>query len=147
MARRCLPSQDRIYEYWSTQETFDVPSEKACFACDFELVERCHLQDHSLGGDEGVENLVLLCRNCHGLMPFFDDREEAVKWVQAMQSCRGSRSNPSLRAIAMTEHLGLEWYIKRCKLSPQAERDIRKIWSTPELLEKFKQISESMGYW
>jgi hypothetical protein len=45
--------------------------------------ERCHLIDRVLGGLDGPQNLVLLCRACHGQMPSFapEDEMAALAWV------------------------------------------------------------------
>lgn len=49
---------------------------------------RCHLADHWLGGPDSSENLVLLCRMCHNVMPSFDSRVEALRWVRETNTRR-----------------------------------------------------------
>jgi hypothetical protein len=69
-----MPKPDSIREFWwsrlSTLGKFDGRFEifggNYCFACGLEAtLERAHILPHNDGGDETVENLHLLCGNCH----------------------------------------------------------------------------------
>ena len=76
--RKSMPSLKRIHEYWSFEnkrlyekenfwwvsDCFD-DGEPRCYACGSLGVERCHIQAVSVGGDNSVGNLHLLCSSCH----------------------------------------------------------------------------------
>ncbi|MET7671140.1 HNH endonuclease [Micromonospora luteifusca] len=44
-------------------------------------LDRAHLQDLALGGSNGPENLVPLCRQCHDIMDPCDSRAEGIAYV------------------------------------------------------------------
>ena len=79
---RQMPSQNLIYQYWHFAEGQQTLLERGiklenqldvfgkpkldCFACgDVLKVERCHIVAKTLGGDDDVSNLHLLCAKCH----------------------------------------------------------------------------------
>jgi hypothetical protein len=72
--RNKLPSRQKIAEYWRPRvEEFgvfdalqgDLPEDE-CWACGNAMrIERCHIQAYMDGGGNTVDNLVLLCSNCH----------------------------------------------------------------------------------
>ena len=72
--RNNLPSRQKIAEYWQERVErlgvfnplqHDLP-ENECWACGNAMrIERCHIEAHMDGGLNAVENLVLLCGNCH----------------------------------------------------------------------------------
>lgn len=72
---RCkMPSRAAIAEYWSPRvEQFGVYNysqdelpDCECWACGkLGLLQRCHIDDHAHGGENAVENLVILCPGCH----------------------------------------------------------------------------------
>lgn len=46
-------------------------------------LDRAHLKDDAFGGSGEPKNLVPLCALCHRHMPEFDDRADALAWVQS----------------------------------------------------------------
>lgn len=96
VARNNLPSRAKIAEFWQPRvEEFGVyhayqgelpPNE--CWACGNAMrLERCHIEAHMDGGSNTVENLVLLCENCHThsetLLP-----ETFWQWIRNMREKR-----------------------------------------------------------
>lgn len=103
---RSMPLIDKIVQYWREEEdtswlasSYIGWGEAFCFGCGWlppvpdgsrswasasSWLERAHLQDHVIAGDDSPANLVMLCHLCHDLMPCFDDRDEALAWVQAL---------------------------------------------------------------
>ena len=61
-----MPSKRAILEHW-TALMWDAPKDtKMCWGCGFEgRIERAHLNASCYGGDESLDNLVLLCKPCH----------------------------------------------------------------------------------
>jgi hypothetical protein len=75
--RKMMPSRKRIYEYWKDKLEFDI-TDNTCFKClatddKYTIVERAHIKSHLNGGDESVENLHLLCGECHRNSEFYED--------------------------------------------------------------------------
>lgn len=68
-----MPSKKQILDFWLDYlmeiEKGDSYEDlrQACFACGLNKLDlyRCHIYPRSLGGSDGVENIHLLCRNCH----------------------------------------------------------------------------------
>jgi len=75
-----MPSEKRIYEYWSRhegKELFDsygiwIGDSGTCFACGwFKKVQRAHIvavtskKSKEIGSDNSENNIHLLCPNCH----------------------------------------------------------------------------------
>lgn len=109
MSRRSMPSVEAIHRYWMT-ERFDTAwtifgqcdiGEPTCYCCgrwdhnapegdEFtSFYEKCHIVDHALGGTETVDNLILLCRTCHLLMPRIAPGtpvETVGKWIEAQRA-------------------------------------------------------------
>lgn len=63
--RKTMPSVQAIYAHWG--DRFGTPDETYCMACkeDSPKIERAHILAHFDGGDEALENLLLLCPICH----------------------------------------------------------------------------------
>lgn len=64
--RRKMPSQKKIFEHWEIRLDSIYPQQ--CFACsslDTTKLERAHILARCNGGSDEVDNLHLLCRNCH----------------------------------------------------------------------------------
>lgn len=104
-----MPRLSRVMEYWREQYAPIFPDlaahwigwgEPFCFRCGWLApvddtrptlaevwdsargwLERAHLHDLGLGGPNTPENLVPLCRNCHDMMPAFEDRASAIAYV------------------------------------------------------------------
>jgi len=71
---RKMPSKKQIKEHWTDwlidQGKFDSKQElfeaDYCFSCGMEeKTERCHILARTLGGSDDVQNLHLLCSDCH----------------------------------------------------------------------------------
>jgi len=68
---RNMPSRKKIFEYW--QDKLDnVYDDNSCFKCGFggkeynyAIVDRAHILSVFDGGSDDVENIHLLCSNCH----------------------------------------------------------------------------------
>jgi hypothetical protein len=97
---RRMPSLWTIAQYWEKCGTFDVQIVRPiCFACTGHApheedltpgyrwngagayLDRAHLVDRFLGGLDGPQNLVPLCKVCHDLMPMFRIGADAIEWV------------------------------------------------------------------
>lgn len=72
--RALLPSEAKIRAYWAPllagAKGFDSPAEflqpGICFACGWAGgLTRAHIRARVLGGSDGVENLHMLCSDCH----------------------------------------------------------------------------------
>jgi hypothetical protein len=80
--QRNMPSKNSIYDYWhklegrfelekhgfELQTQFDLFGKRKvdCFACGATAnIERCHIKAKNEAGNDGVENLHLLCKSCH----------------------------------------------------------------------------------
>jgi 5-methylcytosine-specific restriction endonuclease McrA len=46
-------------------------------------LQRCHIMPRSLGGTDSVENLFLMCRECHDVMPNTSIPEIFFRWARA----------------------------------------------------------------
>lgn len=44
-------------------------------------LQRCHIIPKSLGGTDTVDNLFLMCKECHDLAPNTPSRTAFLKWV------------------------------------------------------------------
>jgi hypothetical protein len=78
-----MPTAKRIHEYWYKFVVEDqdamyallggdsvtnilVGKAEECYACGHKArLQKCHIIPHGCGGDEGVENLFLMCLRCH----------------------------------------------------------------------------------
>ncbi len=108
-SRRGMPTLYRIVQYWRVRHGEVFPNLQAsyigwgepfCFRCGWLApvddtratlaavwnsargwLERAHLQDLALGGSNGPENLVPLCRQCHDIMDPCKNRAEAIAYV------------------------------------------------------------------
>jgi 5-methylcytosine-specific restriction endonuclease McrA len=71
MARKTLPSKDKIFQYWEQQLILlgkkpEWADPLDCFCCGASLpVQRAHIIPHDAGGADTEENLHLLCHGCH----------------------------------------------------------------------------------
>ena len=81
MSVRKMPSKRQIKTHWAEKlvywEKFDSVEEvweaDYCWACGMlENTERAHIQSRWRGGDDNVENLHLLCPDCHKASEFLD---------------------------------------------------------------------------
>ena len=95
---RRMPSMDKIINYWKQHtQPWMKPAvigwgEPCCFGCGWmppspmnqanAFLDRAHLQDHVVCGDDSPSNLIPLCHLCHSVMPEFNDRQEALEWVK-----------------------------------------------------------------
>lgn len=63
------------------------------------FLERAHLQNHCIRGNDKPSNIVLLCPLCHramSAMPRFQSRKEALRWVSERYSHRMRTSSTAL---------------------------------------------------
>lgn len=86
MDRPNMPSKKKIIDYWVNGEGSVLLEEKGielasygdndyncCFACgDILRVERAHILAHCEGGSATVDNLHLLCKECHLESEYFN---------------------------------------------------------------------------
>lgn len=92
---RKMPSVEKILNYWTSSKqrhVFDInESYPHCFKCyreypewDNRYFERCHLIDRVFDGLDHEGNLVLLCSDCHRIMPCHKNGDEAkaIAWVK-----------------------------------------------------------------
>ena len=105
--KRKMPKRSVIAKWWREhyhEEWPDMPQaldwdEPMCWGCGWPPsgcdtrdtfaqrwnavpLTRCHLKDHWEGGPDTPENIVLMCHLCHSVMPPFNDRDEALRWVR-----------------------------------------------------------------
>ena len=111
-----LPAKSEIFEHWKNlfpQLHFLIDwSEPGCWACGFHYgirynikrsdaslktilgcwdkipLQRCHITPRSLNGTDSVENLFLMCRECHDTMPNTSIPEIFFEWAKAQNSER-----------------------------------------------------------
>jgi HNH endonuclease len=106
-----LPLKSEIFEYWKDklgelQRSIDW-GEPSCWACGFHYdgkydikrrnptwenilncwdripLQRCHIIPRALGGPDTVDNLFLLCRECHDAAPNTNAPDIFFAWVNA----------------------------------------------------------------
>lgn len=111
-----LPSKGQIFEYWRERLT-DIGvlidwGEPSCWACGYHYnakydiksphaswqeildgwekmpLQRCHIVPRSLGGSDEVQNLFLMCRECHDLAPNTSMPDIFFEWARAQCSWR-----------------------------------------------------------
>lgn len=97
MSRQKIPKKEIIYNYWKDglgnsillSKGLDIPEQKkidgsivyACFACGKSGVQRCHIFAVSEGGANSVDNLHLLCPECHAESEMIEG-ESYWRWLQ-----------------------------------------------------------------
>lgn len=108
--KRRMPSVARVVEYWRTHPQMWMKGQVIgwnipfCFGCgwippvkihdDFKwkgassFLDRAHLEDHCLRGNDNPSNIVFLCPLCHSVMPHFASRKKALRWVSERYSHR-----------------------------------------------------------
>ena len=116
--KRHMPSVATVVKYWREHPQpwikgvvigWNIPF---CFACGWippvkihegfkwkgasRFLERAHLQDHCVRGNDKPSNIVLLCPLCHRAMPRFQSRKEALHWVSERYSHRMRTSSTAL---------------------------------------------------
>jgi len=114
--KRSMPKVEKILKYWRSDEAswhmehmsqmarmkFDFHLKinsihQECFACNRiflkykwrstrNIVERCHIIPHMLGGSNKASNFVLLCKHCHLENPNVDNEVAYFKWLQSHKS-------------------------------------------------------------
>lgn len=75
--RGSMPTRKKIFYYWSDKIETAV-DDNTCFKCGFTVigstaVERAHIKASCDGGTEELDNLHLLCKNCHIESELLDD--------------------------------------------------------------------------
>ena len=66
-----MPTKSKIFSYWKDEFKY-VENDNTCFRCgltseyeDYNLVQRCHILSVVEGGSDNLDNLQLLCSDCH----------------------------------------------------------------------------------
>jgi hypothetical protein len=73
---------DRVYEgdIGCDWDEADV----RCWRCGYlRKCQKCHIVPRSIGGSDGVENLIPLCADCHDEMPNVSDHAEVWRWIES----------------------------------------------------------------
>ena len=109
-----LPLKSQIFEHWKDRlprlGILIDWGEPSCWACRFHYgvkydvkrpdagwseilrgweripLQRCHIVPKSLGGTDDVDNLFLMCRECHDLAPNTSIAEILFEWARAQSS-------------------------------------------------------------
>lgn len=101
-----MPTKYQIALYWSVRSYDFVPdiNSPQCFACCYDgltawgdgvsaqakwtqaPLERCHIIAASIDGEDTVDNLVLLCRDCHLEAPMTNDPRIMLDWMENRQN-------------------------------------------------------------
>jgi hypothetical protein len=77
--KRKMPSRNAIAAFWS--DKFKNIESDNCFACHWGgQLERCHITARHDGGSDGVDNLHVLCPECHRASECIDGKEY-FKWL------------------------------------------------------------------
>jgi len=78
--KRNMPSKWQIHKYWSLI-LWDMPDNvKTCWACGFEgYIHRAHIKARCCGGSDDVNNMILICSDCHKLQEVVCDTEQGRK--------------------------------------------------------------------
>lgn len=128
-----LPTKAEIFGYWkdrfSALGIFIDWGEPGCWACGFHYdakydikrsdapwetilkcwdnipLQRCHIVPKSLDGKDTVDNLFLLCRECHDLAPNSIYPEIFLEWVkhQSWYKREEARINQAMESYDLTE--------------------------------------------
>jgi len=80
-----LPSKKAIMDYWRDwvwERHNDPPEDHFCWACGWESpnLERAHILARCEGGSDTVENLHLLCPDCHRVSEYLRD-DDYWNWI------------------------------------------------------------------
>jgi hypothetical protein len=67
MSKRKVFDKESISLHWLEDDRFKVKATDRCWICMTftKHLQKCHLQALSKGGDDHLDNLVLLCPTCH----------------------------------------------------------------------------------
>lgn len=128
-----LPSRAEIFEYWKNRfheiGRFIDWGEPSCWGCGFHYgdkfdilrsdaswetilkgwnripLQRCHIVPKGLGGTDTVDNLFLMCRECHDLAPNTPFPELFFQWVRAQSWLQreNARIREAMRAFSVSE--------------------------------------------
>lgn len=126
--RNNMPNKNQIIDFWvqkilnkypdkySLDGYFDCNKSSICFACCTEgHIERCHIKPLNLGGNNDLENIHLLCRECHlESEDFFGDIY--FKWFATKNS---SNSGSFLRLMNNAKLLSQLSNIELKKIKPK----------------------------
>jgi HNH endonuclease len=139
------PTKTQIAEHWATRpDVFSINMDQpSCFACawwkdgwaertqpwEAARLQRCHLTPASLGGRATVENLVLLCAECHREAPDHVNGEWMIGWVQDREEWiwrRLREFETEIRASLMRAGASVDDYTRYLDDSKFAERVVRE---------------------
>jgi 5-methylcytosine-specific restriction endonuclease McrA len=146
-----LPSKAQIFDHWKDRfrelGIFIDRGEPSCWACGFHYgarydikrsdassieifaawdripLQRCHIVPRSLGGEDDVSNLFLMCRECHDLAPNTAIPDIFFRWVRSQSSHRreSDKIQEAIRAFVIDQ-------IERDKLTDVIESAEFKAW-------------------
>ena len=72
--KRKMPSRNAIAAFWS--DKLDYIDSENCFACHWGGgLERCHITARCNGGSDNVDNLHVLCLECHKASEHIEGKE------------------------------------------------------------------------
>ncbi len=98
--RKGMPTKLAVVKYWVDKLTqtdeygiktsldcyYDGDTKEAtkiCFACEnTDLTERCHIVSVDKGGSNSVDNIHLLCRECHLESENLDNKTLYIEWIK-----------------------------------------------------------------
>ena len=93
---------------------FDPPKDTdTCWGCGFLGTQRAHIRAVCNGGDESLDNLVLLCVSCHNIQETICKTEEGVQaFTEAIKDGAPFMKVSFMRIEAMNDVFPIENYIK-----------------------------------
>ena len=69
--KRNMPTKKAILKHWSIEYDMELYDD-ICWGCSFQSTTyRCHLLAKCKGGNEDVNNLILLCNFCHNIQEHY----------------------------------------------------------------------------
>lgn len=109
---RRMPTELAIRRHWCDRlwqaKGFDSPDEfmerGVCFACGMEGNERAHIIARSAGGSDDVENLHILCSQCHKDSEYLDG-DKYMRWMLQRSFMDMATSALAKRGFNVWNHL------------------------------------------
>lgn len=128
-----LPSKGQIFDYWKGRlldyGLFIDWGEPSCWVCGFHYdgkyditrpdasweailgcwekipLQRCHITPRSLNGSDSVENLFLMCRECHDIAPNTNIPEIFFEWARSQNWLKREQAklNQALETFSMSK--------------------------------------------
>lgn len=89
LSRNISKKTPEIVQYWESivyegdLGTDWCDAHTRCWRCGYKSsLDRCHIIPKSLGGSDGCDNLVLLCKSCHREAPNCPDSKYMWEWIK-----------------------------------------------------------------